>query len=157
MLQIPCCPANSQAECSLRGKFGKISGAPIGNGWLEQHPAVWEMYQGRGLRSALDACRTQSGLAQSLCDGQTGSIRIYDPIGRANCAGQAISHNHARMVVCLDLGFSRCALPVGTGVRGFFHAQTAGRRILRPISWVALASLVICHETSGQRTLIGSD
>jgi deoxyribodipyrimidine photo-lyase len=66
-------------------------------GWLEMRPAVWAQYQ-VGLRRALDAVQTQSGLRrewEAACTGNTG-IACFDAWAR-ELVETGYLHNHTRM------------------------------------------------------------
>jgi len=109
-------------------------------GWLEQHPAVWEMYQA-GLRSALDAVQTQSGLRRAwsdACDGQTG-IDAFDHWAR-ELVQTGYLHNHARMWFASIWVFT-LRLPWELGADFFMRHLLDGDPASNTLGWRWVAGL----------------
>jgi deoxyribodipyrimidine photo-lyase len=121
-------------------------------GWLEQRPAVWEMYQ-QGLRAALDQVQTQSGLRRAweeACKGQTG-IDGFDHWAR-ELVQTGYLHNHARMWFA-SIWIFTLRLPWELGADFFLRHLLDGDPASNTLSWRWVAGL----QTKGKTYLARAD
>lgn len=121
-------------------------------GWLEQRPAVWEMYQ-HGLRAALDRVQTQSGLRSNwadACTGQTG-IDAFDHWAQ-ELAQTGYLHNHARMWFA-SIWIFTLRLPWELGADFFLRHLMDGDPASNTLSWRWVAGL----QTKGKTYLARAD
>jgi deoxyribodipyrimidine photo-lyase len=109
-------------------------------GWLEQRPAVWEMYQ-QGLRAALDQVQTQSGLRSNwadACTGQTG-IDAFDHWAQ-ELVQTGYLHNHARMWFA-SIWIFTLRLPWELGADFFLRHLLDGDPASNTLGWRWVAGL----------------
>jgi deoxyribodipyrimidine photo-lyase len=121
-------------------------------GWLEQRPAVWEMYQ-TGLRGSLDMVQTQSGLRRAwedACTGQTG-IDGFDHWAR-ELVQTGYLHNHARMWFA-SIWIFTLRLPWELGADFFLRHLLDGDPASNTLSWRWVAGL----QTKGKTYLARPD
>ncbi|MDX5402960.1 MAG: DNA photolyase [Rhodobacterales bacterium] len=121
-------------------------------GWLEQRPAVWEMYQ-QGLRAALDQVQTQSGLRGNwadACTGQTG-IDAFDHWAQ-ELVQTGYLHNHARMWFA-SIWIFTLRLPWELGADFFLRHLLDGDPASNTLGWRWVAGL----QTRGKTYLARPD
>ena len=121
-------------------------------GWLEQRPAVWDMYQA-GVRSALDAVQTQSGLRAAwanACKGETG-IDAFDHWAQ-ELVQTGYLHNHARMWFA-SIWIFTLRLPWELGADFFLRHLLDGDPASNTLSWRWVAGL----QTQGKTYLARPD
>lgn len=121
-------------------------------GWLEQRPAVWEMYH-QGLRAALDQVQTQSGLRSNwadACIGQTG-IDAFDHWAQ-ELVQTGYLHNHARMWFA-SIWIFTLRLPWELGADFFLRHLLDGDPASNTLSWRWVAGL----QTKGKTYLARAD
>ena len=121
-------------------------------GWLEQRPAVWEMYQ-QGLRAALDQVQTQSGLRSTwadACTGQTG-IDAFDHWAQ-ELVQTGYLHNHARMWFA-SIWIFTLRLPWELGADFFLRHLLDGDPASNTLGWRWVAGL----QTRGKTYLARAD
>jgi len=121
-------------------------------GWLEQRPAVGEMYQ-QGLRAALDQVQTQSGLRSNwadACTGQTG-IDAFDHWAQ-ELVQTGYLHNHARMWFA-SIWIFTLRLPWELGADFFMRHLLDGDPASNTLSWRWVAGL----QTKGKTYLARAD
>ena len=121
-------------------------------GWLEMRPSVWDIYQA-GLRGALDAVQTQSGLRAAwadACKGQTG-IDAFDHWAQ-ELVQTGYLHNHARMWFASIWVFT-LRLPWELGADFFLRHLLDGDPASNTLSWRWVAGL----QTQGKTYLARPD
>jgi deoxyribodipyrimidine photo-lyase len=121
-------------------------------GWLEQRPAVWEMYRS-GLTAALDQVQTQSGLRRAwadACGGQTG-IDAFDQWAQ-ELRQTGYLHNHARMWFA-SIWIFTLRLPWELGADFFMRHLLDGDPASNTLGWRWVAGL----QTRGKTYLARPD
>jgi deoxyribodipyrimidine photo-lyase len=121
-------------------------------GWLEMRPTVWDMYQA-GLRGALDAVQTQSGLRAAwagACNGQTG-IDAFDHWAQ-ELVQTGYLHNHTRMWFA-SIWIFTLRLPWELGADFFLRHLLGGDPASNTLSWRWVAGL----QTQGKTYLARPD
>ena len=121
-------------------------------GWLEQRPAVWEMYQS-GLRAALNQVQTQSGMRRAwanACGGQTG-IDCFDHWAQ-ELVQTGYLHNHARMWFA-SIWIFTLRLPWELGADFFLRHLLDGDPASNTLGWRWVAGL----QTRGKTYLARPD
>ena len=121
-------------------------------GWLEQRPAVWEMYRS-GLTAALDQVQTQSGLRRAwadACGGQTG-IDAFDHWAQ-ELRQTGYLHNHARMWFA-SIWIFTLRLPWELGADFFMRHLLDGDTASNTLGWRWVAGL----QTRGKTYLARPD
>jgi len=121
-------------------------------GWLEQRPAVWQMYR-QDLLAALDQVQTQSGLRRNwadACTGQTG-IDAFDHWAQ-ELVQTGYLHNHARMWFA-SIWIFTLRLPWELGADFFLRHLLDGDPASNTLSWRWVAGL----QTKGKTYLARAD